>query len=69
MAGYEGEDAEAVQALVFDVARAHEAEPRVLFRAIYRGLIGQDRGPRLGSFLLALGQAESAKALRGLLRG
>jgi lysyl-tRNA synthetase class 1 len=69
VAAYEGEDAEAVQALVFDVARAHEAEPRVLFRAIYRGLIGQDRGPRLGSFLLALGQAESAKALRGLLRG
>ena len=63
---HEGQDAEEVQSLVFDTARAHDVEPKALFQAIYRGLIGQNRGPRMGSFLLALGTAESAAALRGL---
>ncbi len=63
---YVGEDSEAMQGLVFDTARAHDLEPRALFKTIYQGLIGQDRGPRLGSFFLALGQAESAAALRAL---
>ena len=63
---YAGQDPEEVQSLVFDSARSSEVEPKALFGAIYRGLIGQSRGPRMGSFLLALGKEESAAALRGL---
>lgn len=63
---YAGSDAEEVQGMVFDIARAHDAEPKAVFQAIYRGLIGQNRGPRMGSFLLLLGQSEAAQALRGL---
>ena len=63
---YAGADPEELQGMVFQIARDHEQPPKALFQAIYRGLIGQDRGPRMGSFLLALGLGESADALRRL---
>ncbi len=56
-------EAEAVQGLVFDAARAHSIEAKDLFRTLYRGLIGQNRGPRFGSFALAMGLHEAADAL------
>ena len=59
-------DPAALQSLAFDIARAHEIEPRGLFVALYRGLIGQNRGPRFGGFMLALGLQEAATAVRGL---
>jgi lysyl-tRNA synthetase, class I len=64
--GFEGDDAEALQGLVFSTARDNDIEPKALFQSIYRGLIGQNRGPRMGSFLLTLGTGESAAALRTL---
>ena len=57
---------DAIQSLAFDIARQHQLEPRDLFRSIYRGLIGQDRGPRFGSFMLALGLEQAADTLRDL---
>ncbi len=59
-------DPDALQSLAFHSARAHEVEPREMFVALYRGLIGQNRGPRFGGFMLALGLEEAAEALRGL---
>jgi len=63
----EESDPDLVQSLAFSVARECEIEPRDLFRSIYRGFIGQDRGPRFGSFMLALGLAEAAETLRDLV--
>ncbi|MBJ95963.1 MAG: lysine--tRNA ligase [Rickettsiales bacterium] len=57
---------DAIQSLAFDIARGHQIEPKLLFRSIYRGLIGQDRGPRFGSFMLALGLEQAAETLREL---
>ncbi len=59
-------DPDALQGLAFDSARAHDIEPRAMFQALYRGLIGQNRGPRFGGFMLALGLGEAADALRSL---
>ena len=58
--------AEDVQGLAFTAARGADVEPRALFKALYRGLIGQDRGPRFGSFMLALGLDEAEAAVREL---
>ncbi len=54
----EGTDAKSekdLQALVFDIARAHEVEPKDFFSAIYQVLLGQARGPRFGSFAKLVG--------------
>ncbi len=62
-------DPEAVQSMAFTAAREAGVEPKILFQALYRGLIGQNRGPRFGSFMLALGLDEAGAALRRLAAG
>jgi lysyl-tRNA synthetase class 1 len=55
-----------VQNLAYAAARSLGLDPKELFMAAYRGLIGQDRGPRFGSFALALGLSDTATRLRDL---
>ena len=40
----------------FDVARAAGKEPKELFRAFYEVVLGQERGPRFGSFVSLVGK-------------
>jgi len=84
LAAHEGStDAEALQAIVYEVGRKHfpdtsgkskspDGRPGVSqawFATIYQVLLGQDRGPRFGSFVALYGVAETreliAKALAG----
>ncbi|NKB71277.1 MAG: lysine--tRNA ligase [Candidatus Latescibacteria bacterium] len=51
-----GADEDEVQGIPFAVARAAGIEPRALFSAIYQVLLGQDRGPRFGSFVQLVGK-------------
>jgi len=44
-----------LQALVFDIARTKEVEPKDFFGAFYQVLLGQERGPRFGSFTKLVG--------------
>jgi lysyl-tRNA synthetase, class I len=48
-------DEKGLQGLVFDVARNGGMEPPELFAAIYQVLLGQERGPRFGSFARLVG--------------
>jgi lysyl-tRNA synthetase class 1 len=48
-------DEKSLQALVFDVARNNDLDPKAFFSAIYQVLLGQERGPRFGSFAKMLG--------------
>ncbi len=53
---YQGEDEDEIQAMVFDVARDKGIEPADLFKTIYQVLLGQDRGPRFGTFTRLIGK-------------
>ncbi len=44
-----------LQAIPFDVAKAHDVKPQELFSGIYQSLLGQERGPRFGSFVKLIG--------------
>ncbi|MEO1191283.1 MAG: lysine--tRNA ligase [Pseudomonadota bacterium] len=64
----EGATAEAIQEQVYEVGKRHPfADLRAWFKALYEILLGQQQGPRLGSFFALYGLAESraliAKAL------
>ncbi len=63
------EDADALQSLVFDLAREREMAPRELFRLVYETLLGQPQGPRFGTFAQVLGVEEMARALEGAAGG
>ncbi len=71
LAGHVGStDAEALQNLVFEVGKAHGFEPlRDWFKSLYQVLLGQDQGPRFGSFIALYGVEETRKLIDQALGG
>jgi lysyl-tRNA synthetase class 1 len=68
--GAEGLDATALQDLVFEVGKAHGYETlRDWFKALYELLLGQEQGPRMGSFIALYGLAETRTLIRQALNG
>jgi lysyl-tRNA synthetase class 1 len=57
-------DAQQLQTQIFEIARRHGLEPPQLFRRVYQMLLGAERGPRLGPYLMDLGPWKAAQALR-----
>jgi lysyl-tRNA synthetase class 1 len=56
-------DAEQVQNAAFEAARKNGLKPGEFFPAVYSILLGSDRGPRLGPYVIDAGRAEVSKAL------
>ena len=61
-------DADTIQTRIFDVARTHSIEPRDFFRAIYGILLGSERGPKLGPYILDAGPKSISEKLRQAVR-
>lgn len=58
--GLEEGDAEGLQSTVYEVGKAHGYEPLgAWFKVLYGALLGQESGPRMGSFFAFLGLEES----------
>jgi lysyl-tRNA synthetase class 1 len=56
--------AEAIQAVVYEIGKAHGFEPlRDWFRALYEVLLGQTQGPRFGSFVELYGIANTRRLI------
>jgi lysyl-tRNA synthetase class 1 len=65
-----GVDAESLQNIVYEVGKTHGFEPlRDWFKALYEVLLGQEQGPRFGSFVAIFGIAETAALIERALRG
>ncbi len=63
-------DGEAIQAEVYAVGKEHGFEPlRDWFKALYEVLLGQEQGPRFGSFAAIFGVRETARLMRSALAG
>ena len=63
-----GQDADALQSMVFAVGKDHGFEPlRDWFKALYEVLLGASEGPRFGGFVALYGVAETIALIdRGL---
>ncbi|MBL8630641.1 MAG: lysine--tRNA ligase [Rhodospirillaceae bacterium] len=64
--------AEALQTLVFEIGKKHAATfpgLRDWFKALYQILLGQDQGPRMGSFIALYGLKESLTLLERAIKG
>jgi len=62
--------AEEIQNEVYTVGKAHEFENlRDWFRALYEILLGQEQGPRMGSFVALYGLEEMKELIRRALAG
>ncbi len=65
-----GASAEEIQTQVYEVGKRHEFESlRDFFKACYEILLGQDQGPRLGSFIALYGIEETITLIRRALAG
>ncbi|HVC43776.1 MAG TPA: lysine--tRNA ligase [Candidatus Binataceae bacterium] len=54
---------EEIEKAIYDLGRAHYEKPGQIFPLIYRTLLGQERGPRLGAFIRLATPAKIAQAL------
>jgi lysyl-tRNA synthetase class 1 len=61
----EGEvDEKMVQNSIFNIAKVKKIAPKRMFELIYRILIGEPRGPRLGPYIVAMGKENVSEALK-----
>ena len=56
-------DADGVQNAAFDAAKGNGLKPGEFFPAVYSILLGSDRGPRLGPYVIDAGKEEVSRAL------
>lgn len=56
-----GSEAEAIQAAIYEVGKRHPevGDLRAWFRCLYETLLGQQQGPRMGSFVALYGIGET----------
>ncbi|MGE3713201.1 MAG: class I tRNA ligase family protein [Alphaproteobacteria bacterium] len=60
--------AEDIQNEIYAIGRKYEFEPmKAWFSALYETLLGQEQGPRMGSFTLLYGPKETSKLIRRVL--
>ncbi|WP_119421965.1 lysine--tRNA ligase [Desertibaculum subflavum] len=65
-----GADAEALQNEVYEIGKRHGfANLRDWFKALYEVLLGQETGPRMGSFIALYGVEETKGLIRKVLAG
>jgi lysyl-tRNA synthetase class 1 len=55
--------AEMIHNAIYETAKRNNIEPHRLFKLLYLSLIGQERGPRLGSFIKMIGQEKTVEIL------
>src|SRR6185369_5444104 len=61
-------DAETLQTEVYEIGKRHPfAELRAWFKALYEVLLGQEQGPRFGSFIQLYGRKETSELIRKAL--
>jgi len=63
LADYDGDDAEEIQNAAYEYGKKSEASLGDWFQALYRMLLGEDEGPRLGSFIALIGVDETVEKL------
>ncbi len=61
------EDPADLQNSIYQAAKSNGAAPRDLFRALYRIILGTDRGPKIGPFILDVGRGKVGRMIRAWL--
>ncbi len=58
-----GVDEDALTSRIFEVSKKHQLPPKAFFEVVYEALIGKKSGPKLASFILAVGLEQTAEIL------
>lgn len=60
-------DEEKLQTKIFETAKKHDIKPIRLFTLIYQIILKQNKGPRLGSYIIQRGKGEIIELLNGAI--
>jgi lysyl-tRNA synthetase class 1 len=60
---YDGDEAEEIQSATYSAGKDHDVSLGKWFRTLYRLLLGQDRGPRVGTFVHMYGVDETLELI------
>ncbi|MFW5968935.1 MAG: lysine--tRNA ligase [Persicimonas sp.] len=63
LAGYEGDEAEEIQTACYSAGKDHDLSLGKWFRTLYRLMLGQDRGPRVGTFVSVYGVDDTVELI------
>ncbi len=63
LADYDGDDAEEIQSAAYSAGKDNDISLGKWFKSMYRLLLGQDRGPRLGTFIHLYGVDETRQLI------
>ena len=64
----ENNTAEEIQTLLYEVGKKHQFNNlKDFFKLVYQVLLGQEKGPRLGSFIKLYGIKETVESLKKVL--
>ncbi len=69
LANYDGDDPEEIQSATYRAGKDNDIKLGKWFKAMYRMLLGQDRGPRLGTFIHLYGVKETLELIDRRLAG
>lgn len=58
---------EIIQSEVFEIAKKYNIKPRLFFQLIYRILLGSDKGPRLGKYIIDADKTTIITKLKALI--
>ncbi|MEM4649678.1 MAG: lysine--tRNA ligase, partial [Candidatus Bathyarchaeia archaeon] len=61
-------DENKLQSAIFEVAKKTELQPKEFFKLLYKVLLGTSQGPRLGPYIIAMGNENVIKALERALK-
>ena len=68
LANFESDHESDLQTIPFDIARENDIPPAAMFQAFYQVVLGQERGPRFGTFARLVGKEKLLSLLDNALK-
>ena len=57
-------DPDVIQNEIFEIAKSNDMKPRILFQLMYQILLGSNKGPRLGKYIIDADKSKIIKKIR-----
>ncbi len=60
-------DPEVIQSEIFEIAKANNLKPRILFQLLYQILLGSNKGPKLGKYIVDANKTKITKKIKAAI--
>ena len=57
-------DPDVIQSEIFEIAKSNDIKPRILFQIIYQIILGSNKGPKLGKYIIDADKTKIMKKIK-----